>query len=159
MTITWYGIDTLRLQAWTAGGSGSALHTYKPLQGTTGGIIQIGEPEIVQEEIELVDYSRDDKVRGYYLIINVTLEIAGGSFTGTTTDGPDTLETIMSHYWAGDWIKLSLDNGANYIRVRIDSDTGAQKLAGKNVGIHREISFKSCALRTGDIVPNGGGAL
>ena len=158
MTVSWYGVNTFRLQAWTAGGGGSALHTYKPSL-LTGGLIQFGEPDIVQEEIELVDYSRADYVRGYYPTINVSLHISGGTWTGTATTGPDVLETVMSHYWAGDWLKLSLDDGATYIWVRVESDSGSVKSEGKNVALTRDIVFKGTVLKTADFVANGGGAL
>ncbi len=161
--MAWYGINTLQIRSKNS--AGTVLHTYAPLitpgagVHVTGGLVEVTKDSsnTVVEQRETIGYAKRSIVRGIYPTINVTLDIANSTWSAAA--GYTILETVLGERFGTNYLEISLNSGSTWTRVSIE-DGGSDvesKLEGKNVGLHREISFLATDLVSAEVSAGSGG--
>ena len=168
MSGAWYHLPTLQIRSKNS--SGAVLHTYSPMiyngaqvvtfpdGGTPGVQVTKDNSNVVIEQRQFIDYTRANLVRGLYATITVVMNVIGGTWLGAT--GFANLEAVMAdRFTAGNTLEISLDSGTSWHGVDID-DGGSDsesKLEGKNIGLHREMTFLTTSLYTTEVAAESGG--
>ncbi len=127
--------------------AGTVLKTFEHKDLVVGHQIGFGAPEPVMQERIGLDMTDESYMIGARNTWTVRFEEAEGGLTIEGDTGYDSLEaTLNAGYGVGHEFELSLDGGATWIRVLLDSAPEAGKPGEMNVGKTWDLTLRARAL-------------